>query len=123
LLGHELEAEVEHQYAVTERHDFVRRVKYRAEVSAPVQKQSGHYGYDVVSVVRIKGADGDERRRNYPSKYWPVPEVYWVPEGFDLSLLPPLPEGAADTVVGEEAGADSSVDPAWEARFGYPEPS
>lgn len=102
LLGHTLDTKVEHQYGVTERADFVRRVKQTEEVKEPKRKQKGNYGYDVTSVVTIKQPDGKVQRRTYPSKYYPVPEVYWVPTDYDLSLLPPLPEGATETIIGDK---------------------
>lgn len=101
LLGHTVPVKVEHQYGVTERHDFVRRVKFTEEVKKPKRKQKGNYGYDVVSVVKIAAADGKTTRKSYSSIYYPVPEVYWVPPNFDLAQLPPLPEGASDTVIGD----------------------
>ncbi len=102
LLGHTLDAKIEHQYGVTERADFVRRVKQTEEVKEPKRKQKGNYGYDVTSVVTIKQPDGKTQRRSYASKYYPVPEVYWVPTDYDLSLLPPLPEGATETIIGDK---------------------
>jgi vancomycin resistance protein YoaR len=106
LLGHALRYKVEHAFSVTERHNFTRRVKFTPEVSAPKRKQRGHYGYDVVSVVTTRDTRGHPQHHSYPSTYYPVPEVYWVPPEFDLSKLPPLPEGADQTVVG-----DTPLDP------------
>jgi vancomycin resistance protein YoaR len=102
LLGHTLDAKIEHQYGVTERADFVRRVKQTEDVKEPKRKQKGNYGYDVTSVVTIKQVDGKIQRRTYASKYYPVPEVYWVPTDYDLSLLPALPEGATETIIGDK---------------------
>jgi vancomycin resistance protein YoaR len=107
LLGREPPGKVEHTYAVTEKYDFVRRVRTKPEYAPDQQKrrQRGIPGYDVVSAVRVTYADGRTERKSYKSKYWPVPEVYWVGPGFDVSQLPELPEGATGTeVVGE--GAD-----------------
>jgi vancomycin resistance protein YoaR len=102
LLGYALDAKVEHQYGVTERADFVRRVKQTAEVTKAKRKQKGNYGYDVTSVVTVQQPDGKVQRKTYSSKYYPVPEVYWVPTDYDLSQLPPLPEGATETIVGDK---------------------
>jgi vancomycin resistance protein YoaR len=102
LLGHVLDAKVDHQYGVTERADFVRRVKQTPDVKEAKRKQKGNYGYDVTSVVTIKQPDGKTQRRTYSSKYYPVPEVYWVPSDYDLSSLPPLPEGATETIIGDK---------------------
>lgn len=99
LLGRDPPGQVEHVYAVTEKHDFTRRVASKSFLAPGAQerKQKGTPGYDVVSVVRVRYPDGTEKRRSYRSKYYPVPEVYWVSEGSDLSELPALPEGATHT--------------------------
>jgi vancomycin resistance protein YoaR len=110
LLGHSLDAKIEHQYGVTERADFVRRVKQTEEVKEPKRKQKGNYGYDVTSVVTIKQPDGKIQRRTYPSKYYPVPEVYWVPTDYDLALLPELPEGATETIIGDKPIENETTD-------------
>lgn len=61
---------------------------------------------DVVSVLRIRKDDGSTAQKRYFSKYYPVPEVFWVGEGASRAALPELPEGAAALVVdGEEVEA------------------
>lgn len=105
LLGRDPDAKVEHAYAVTHREPFARRVWHRED--APLggfeQKQKGSEGMDVVSVLRIKLEDGTTARRSYHSKYYPVPEVFWVGEGASHADLPEMPDKAVALVVdGEE---------------------
>ncbi|HEY6726053.1 MAG TPA: VanW family protein [Polyangiaceae bacterium] len=111
LLGRDPPGLVEHVYAVTEKHDFTRRVAAKSFLAPGAQerKQKGTPGYDVVSVVRVRYPDGTEKRRSYRSKYYPVPEVYWVSEGSDLSELPELPEGATHTEHADEPSADTET--------------
>jgi vancomycin resistance protein YoaR len=105
MLGRDPNAKVEHAYSVTHREPFARRIWHREE--APLggfeQKQKGSEGMDVVSVLRIKLEDGTMARRSYHSKYYPVPEVFWVGRGASHSELPAMPDKAAALVVdGEE---------------------
>lgn len=105
LLGRDPDAQVEHAYTVTHREPFARRIWHKEE--APLggfeKKQKGSEGMDVVSVLRIKQKDGTTVRRSYRSKYYPVPEVFWVAEGTSPDALPELPEDAIGVVInGEE---------------------
>ncbi len=110
LLGRDPDVHVEHAYTVTHREPFARRVWYREEMPAGgmEQKQKGSEGMDVVSVVRIKSRDGEVTRRTYNSKYYPVPEVFWLGEGASLGGLPALPEGATGVEVDGESRASTS---------------
>lgn len=110
LLGRQPEAEVEHSYSVVEKHDFVRRVRTNPELEPGEHKrrQKGIPGYDVVSHVRIRYPDGRTGVRRYKSKYWPVPEVFWVGPGTDLAGLPELPDGATGVEWADEGNAAES---------------
>lgn len=99
LLGREAKAVVHHSYRVVETENFVRRVTTKADVSEPERRQKGHFGYKIVSTVKAEFPDGRVEYSHYKSRYYPVPEVYWVPPSQQLSALPDLPEGAVDTVV------------------------
>lgn len=69
-------------------------------------KQKGSEGMDVVSVLRVRHKDGKVESRSYRSKYYPVPEVFWLGEGTPLASLPELPKEAAGVVLdGEELEA------------------
>lgn len=105
LLGRSPDVQVEHAYSVTEREAFARRVWHKPE-TAPFsfkQKQKGSQGMDVVSVVRVRKGDQEVSRRSYFSKYYPVPEVFYVGSGFLAQNLPPMPEGAVGLVIDGDA--------------------
>jgi len=113
LLGRSPEVSVDHGYTVTEREPFVRRIWEREEMplGGIEKKQKGSQGMDVVSVLRIRHQDGTLSKRQYFSKYYPVPEVFWVGEGASGVELPEMPEGAKALVVnGEEVAGSSVVD-------------
>jgi hypothetical protein len=86
----------EHKYGVVKRYEFYRRVitKTELEKGGFVRKQKGGFGYDVVSTVVASRAGTPQKSHQYHSKYWPVPEVYWVGPETPLDTLPPMPEGA-----------------------------
>lgn len=105
LLGMKPVAKVEHAYSVEKSENFARRIWVKDEVAerAFEQKQKGSPGMDVTSVVKVSFADGRVERRQYPSKYYPVPEVFWVGRGLQPSGLPALPAGVnAVMVEGQE---------------------
>lgn len=95
LLGRDPPGRVSHTYGVMRSHDFYRRVWTKPWLSAGkrIRRQRGIRGYDVVSVVKIERPDGSVDARRYFSWYRPVPEVFWVGPGYDLTELPELPEG------------------------------
>ena len=97
LLGLSLSERIEHQFAVGKRHDFYRRVVTRPELAngSYQRKQKGSFGFDVQSVVTSTRDGVVQRRRRYRSRYWPVPEVYWVGPDTELSILPELPDGVS----------------------------
>jgi vancomycin resistance protein YoaR len=110
LLGRAPDAKVEHAYSVTHREPFARRIwrKEEAPPGAFALKQKGSEGMDVVSVLRVRHKDGRLESRSYRSKYYPVPEVFWLGEGAPFSSLPELPKEAAGVVLdGEELMAAS----------------
>jgi vancomycin resistance protein YoaR len=96
LLGREAPGPVEHVYAVIKSEEFFRKVVSKPELEhgKHVRRQKGIRGYDVVSVVQRKLPDGSVRKRQYYSKYYPVPEVFWIGPGVDPGALGDLPAGA-----------------------------
>lgn len=96
LLGAKGGSSIQHSYAVVERHDFYRRIVEDEALGFGEFKlrQEGGFGYDVVSLVETTELDGRDTVRRYPSKYYPVPEVYAVGPGTPSSALPALPDGA-----------------------------
>lgn len=115
MLGTALPGKVDHTYAVRKSEDFFRRVDRHPELRPDQVKrhQKGIPGYDVESTVRTRYVDGSERVRRYTSKYYPVPEIYWIGSSVEQSALPPLPERATHTELG---GAESPVTKASFAR-------
>lgn len=111
LLGRDPDAHVEHAYAVTQVEPYARRVWRRDE--APLGgfelKQKGSQGMDVVSVVKVKREDGSVARRTYHSKYYPVPEVFWIGDGASPRGLPQMSKETVGLVIdGEEVQAPRS---------------
>ncbi|HEX3774117.1 MAG TPA: VanW family protein [Polyangiaceae bacterium] len=105
LLGREPPGKVEHFAEVKEKHEFVRRIVVEPGFGPNQSKrhQKGIRGYDVLSTVRTTYPDGQRRFHTYTSTYYPVPEVYWVGPGTDVSALPALPDGAQGIEYGDEA--------------------
>lgn len=115
LLGRDPTVQVEHKYTVTSTTPYSRRIWRRPDLGPGTfeLKQEGSPGYEVTSWLTIRGPNGEVSRRSYPSRYYPVPEVFWVSPDFDLSKLPPLPKGVTEVVVDgetrETAGATIDV--------------
>lgn len=112
LLGRDADARVEHKYTVSETKPYSRRIWRRPELAAGTfeQKQDGSPGYEVTSWLTVTRPDGAVERRNYPSRYYPVPEVFWVSSDFDLRKLPALPKGVAEVVVDGQPSEDKRAD-------------
>jgi vancomycin resistance protein YoaR len=96
LLGREPPGKIEHFFNVREKAPFTRRVSIKSELPAGKidQRQKGNQGYEGTSTLVIARNDGTRLSRTYPSKYYPVPEVFWIASDVSLASLPPLPEGA-----------------------------
>jgi hypothetical protein len=96
LLGREPPGKIEHFFNVRERAPFTRRVTVKADLASGTidQRQKGSQGYEGSSTLVIQKPDGTRLARTYPSKYWPVPEVFWIASDVPPAALPPLPEGA-----------------------------
>jgi hypothetical protein len=101
-LGLDPPGRIEHSYAVRLSEDFYRRVVFKDEMAAGEQKreQKGSKGYDIISTVTLTRPDGTTSVRRYSSRYWPVPEIYWVGRGTDPAALPELPTGATHWEIG-----------------------
>ncbi len=109
FLGRDAPGKVDYAYSVTKVHDFSRRVTTMPSLAGkdPVRHQKGHKGYDVTSIVRFHLPDGRQETHVYKSKYWPVPEVYWVAPGTPLDALPALPDGADGVEVDGQAASNA----------------
>jgi vancomycin resistance protein YoaR len=104
LLGRSPEGKVIHSYSVDKVTDFSRRVYVKPWLKRGefVRKQKGIRGYDVTSYVSVRLGDQRKRGRSYKSKYYPVPEVYWIAPDEPLEALPALPEGGSGVEIGDE---------------------
>lgn len=117
LLGLTLPTRIEHKYAVAKRYDFYRRVVTKPDLSPGSfqKKQKGNFGFDVTSTVTSVQGNDPQMRRQYRSRYWPVPEVYWIGPTTDLAALPPLPEGATGVQL-DGTTVSGTIPPAVEER-------
>jgi vancomycin resistance protein YoaR len=104
LLGRSPPGKIQHFFAAEAPQPFTRRVVVKSDLLPGTvdRRQKGNAGYDGTSTLLMTLADGTRKARTYASKYYPVPEVYWVAEGVDLASLPPLPEGAVGVEVSTE---------------------
>lgn len=111
ILGKAPDVEVKHEYAVTEVKPFVRRVWHREDVAPTFieRKQEGKQGFEITSVLTVRHPDGRSERRTYPSRYYPVPEVFWIGKNVDVGALPALPEGAESTQVDPPLPVDAAA--------------
>jgi vancomycin resistance protein YoaR len=107
LLGRDPLGKVEHFFGVEQRDPFERRVVVKPELAPGTvdRRQKGSQGYDGQSVIRTTLADGTRATRAYRSKYYPVPEVFWVAPDVELEMLPALPEGATGVVLSDATAA------------------
>jgi len=96
-LGRDPPAVIEHLAVIKKREPYYRRLITHPELrpGTSERKQKGISGYEVVSVVRARYPDGHVTTHRYRSKYWPVPEVYWVSPGVSPVSLPRMPEEAS----------------------------
>ncbi len=96
LLGRDPPGKVQHFFAVRERAPFARRVAVKNDLPSGTidKRQKGTQGYEGSSTLVIEQPDGTRLARTYPSKYYPVPEVFWIASDVSPEALPPLPEGA-----------------------------
>ncbi len=114
ILGHELEGEVKYRYGIVEKLDTYRRVTTKPDLESGKhdQRQKGKRGYDIRSTVELVSGEEKIATKTYDSRYWPVPEVYWVAPDFDLSELPETAEGFAYVEVdGVRLGPDAPAEP------------
>jgi len=113
ILGKSPPGKVVHSYSVDKTSEFARRVYVKPWLKRGehVRKQKGIRGYDVTSYVSVRGADPPIHGRSYKSKYYPVPEVYWIGPGEPLDALPELPESASGVELQNDDGVAEDAEP------------
>lgn len=72
-------------------------------------KQHGIKGYRIRRTRTLKYPDGTQRREDATDFYPPTTEIYHVPVGFDVALLPALPGGEGEDA---DLGGNPSATPA-----------
>lgn len=75
-----------------------------------VVKQHGIQGYKIKRSRILTYPDGTKKKEEMTDTYPPTTEIYKVPVGFDVALLPPLPDGDNDSELGGRpaSAADSA---------------
>ncbi len=99
-LGAYQDAVISHHAYVKGKQATYRRIVTHSELAtdAMVRRQKPAPGMDVVSTIDRKSANGMSSSRQFRSRYFPVPEVYWVGADVRPEQLPP-PDSALSGVV------------------------
>ena len=107
LLGASKPRSVEFLRELTKTIPYPRKIVEEPKLrgSHVLMKQHGIRGYRIKRTREIVYRDGHRRVESTKDFYPPTTEIYEVPPGFDLALLPPLP--VEDTDEGE--GSDTSA--------------
>ncbi|HWL84282.1 MAG TPA: VanW family protein [Polyangiaceae bacterium] len=107
MLGRSRPASVSFSREVVETRAYPRKVEESPTAAAGkvIVKQHGIFGYRIERerILRFRG--GKERVEKNKDFYPPTTEIYDVPPGFDVSLLPPLPTVTPDDAADPTAAA------------------
>jgi vancomycin resistance protein YoaR len=111
ILGKERPVEVSFGRDVLETIAYKRKINEEPSLSGKkvVVKQHGIRGYRVRRSRLLKYADGTVKKEATTDFYPPTTEIYNVPVGFDVSLLPALPAGSGED---SDLGGNPSAAPA-----------
>lgn len=99
LLGKERPVKVGFGREVLETIPYKRKIVEDATLAAGKKvrvKQHGINGYKIKRTRLFTYADGRTRKEEKEDKYPATTEIYEVPVGFDVALLPPLPSNAGE---------------------------
>jgi hypothetical protein len=107
LLGKEKPIKVQFGRDVLETIPYKRKIVEDARLAGKkvVVKQHGIRGYRVRRLRVLTYADGKTKKEAVTDTYPPTTEIYEVPVGFDVSLLPALPGGGEDSDLGGNPSA------------------
>jgi vancomycin resistance protein YoaR len=102
ILGKEKPVDVSFGREVLETLPYKRKIVEEPSLSGKkvVVKQHGIKGYKVKRSRTLKYADGRTKHEEATDVYPPTTEIYNVPVGFDVALLPKLPDGSEDADLG-----------------------
>jgi vancomycin resistance protein YoaR len=73
-------------------------------------KQHGIRGFKIKRTRTLAFRDGRIKKEETTDKYPPTTEIYEVPPGFDVALLPPLPAMDGDEGEGSDTSAQAATD-------------
>jgi hypothetical protein len=122
VLAESLPGSVTLRNEVKETYPFPREIEVGGVPSNSFkQKQQGISGFRIERTRIIRPENGPLRREVVYKRYKPTPELFKVAPDFDVSQLPPLPEGAEgydpalDPTKNGELPSDDVSDPFWRA--------
>ncbi|WP_394823257.1 VanW family protein [Pendulispora albinea] len=110
MLGRSRPATVSFSRDVVQTLPYPRKIEEKPIAGAKViVKQHGIFGYRIERerILRFRG--GKERVEKNKDFYPPTTEIYNVPPGFDLALLPPLPTVSTDEGEGSDTSAQAAA--------------
>jgi vancomycin resistance protein YoaR len=111
LLGKSKPRSVEFQRELTKSVPYARKIVEEPKLHGKhvLVKQHGIRGFRVKRTREIVFRDGHTRLETTKDFYPPTTEIYEVPPGFDVSLLPPLPIESEDEGEGSDASAQDAA--------------
>ncbi len=113
LLGARKPVKVSFARAVEKTLPFARKIEEVSWLTGTkvIVKQHGIRGYRIKRTRTIAYAGGGTKQETSDDLYPPTIEIYQVPSGFDVSLLPALPEAPAEGAASEATDATPAATP------------
>jgi vancomycin resistance protein YoaR len=110
LLGAEKPVHVAFRREIVEYFPYGRRIERSSELRGRNVnlKQHGIRGYRITRTRTLRYASGRVREEVTENVYPPTTEIYEVPRGFDVALLPPLPFAPSPAVDPTAPGGDAN---------------
>jgi vancomycin resistance protein YoaR len=99
LFGSQKPAKVSFQREVEDTFPYKRKVVFEPKLrwsKRVVVKQHGIKGYKIKRTRIVEYKNGTRKKETNTDLYPPTTEIYEVPPGFDVALLPPLPDADQD---------------------------
>ncbi len=113
VLGAEKPAKVSFQRELVDTFPYKRKVVFDSKLrwsKRVVMKQHGIRGFKVKRTRVVTLRDGTKKKETNTDLYPSTTEIYEVPPGFDVALLPPLPvEPGEDDETGDEAASPATA--------------
>jgi vancomycin resistance protein YoaR len=106
LFGAEKPAKVSFSRELVDSFPYKRKVVFDPKLrwsKKVVMKQHGIRGFKIKRTRYVVFKDGTKKKETNTDLYPSTTEIYEVPPGFDIALLPPLPEEGDDDDKGDEA--------------------